>query len=128
MIEAVGNVKGQFFIDTVVAGAFTQGAFHIDEQVAGCSPFAGNRFTAEADDIRGAVFSKKLTICLCDAVIIRQQQGDLIPDSVRVGSLQADGQFSAKPANCRQIQRAFLLIPYGCFHLLDRQCARAACW
>jgi len=73
MVKAVGNVERELRGNPVMVRAFQHGAFDIDDQVAGHSVFAGDRFTAEADDIGGAVFAEKLTVVLRNTGIIRQQ-------------------------------------------------------
>lgn len=112
------DVKSQLGIYSAVQRPFAYRALDIDDEITGGSFFAGNGVTAEADDIRGAVFTEKLAIVSRDAGIVRQQQGDFLPAGVRVSGLKRGGEFSGQPADCRQVQPVFpLSIPCGCFHL-----------
>lgn len=129
MVEAVGDIERQFPMDSVVLRAFSQGALDVHQQIAGGAFFAGNGFATEADDIGWMVFSEKLTVGLCDAVVVRKNQSDFLPDGIRIGGLNALGELTGQSANRRQIQPVFpLLVPYGCFHLLGRLRGRGACW
>ena len=108
MVEAVGDVESEFFVDAAVVRPFLYGPFDIDDEIAGRAFFAGNRFTAETDDIGGAVFTEEFAVVLRNPRIVRQQQRDLLPDSVRISGLQCGGQFSGQPADGRQVDSAFL--------------------
>lgn len=108
MVEAVSDVESQFGFDAVVVRAFQCGALDVDDQVSSDAVFAGKRFTAETDDIGGAVFAKKFAVVLRNAGIVRQQKRDFLPDGIRIGGFQRGGQFSGQPADCRQADPAFL--------------------
>ena len=108
MVEAVGNVENQFRVDAAVVRPFLYGPFDIDDEIAGRAFFAGNRFAAKTDDIGGAVFAEEFAVVLRNPRIVRQQQRDLLPDSVRIGGFQCGGQFSGQPADSRQVDSAFL--------------------
>ncbi len=117
MVESVGNVESYFGIDSIVLRSFAHSALDIDDQVAGGAVFAGNRFAAEADDIRGVVFTEKFTVVLRDAGIVCQQQSNLLPDGARILSFKQSGELSGQPADCRQIDPAFLPVYQNGFHL-----------
>lgn len=128
MVEAVCDVEDEFGIDAVVARAFLYCPFHIDDQIAGCAVFAGDRFAAKADDIGGPILAEKLAVVLRNAIIVRQQQGNFLPDGIRIGGLQRGGEPSGQPADCRQVDPAFLPVYQNGFHLSDRRCGHGACW
>ena len=117
VVETVGDVESEFGMDAVMVRAFLYRPFDIYDQVAGGAFFAGNRFAAEADDVGGAVFAEEFAVVLRNAFVVRQQQGDFLPDGFRIGGFQRGGQFSGQPADCRQVDPAFLPV-YQCgFHL-----------
>jgi len=116
VVEAVGDVERKFGVRAAVARAFLYRPFNVDDEVAGRAVFAGNRFAAEADDIRRPVFAEEFAVVLRNAGVVRQQQGDFLPDGFRIGSLKRGGQFSGQPADGRQVDPAFLPV-YQCgFH------------
>lgn len=117
MVKAVGDVKGEFGIHAVVLRPLAHGAFNVDDEVAGGSFFAGDGIAVEADDVSGAVFTEKFAVVLRDARIIRQQQGDLLPDGIRIGRFKRGGEFSGQPADRRQVDPAFLPVYQRGFHL-----------
>lgn len=91
MVEAVGDVECQFGVDAVVVRAFLYSAFDVDDQIAGDTVFAGNRFAAEADDIGGVVFAEKFAVVLRNAGVVRQQKRDFLPDGIRISGGQRGG-------------------------------------
>ena len=72
MIKAVSYVKSKFCINAVVLRAFAHGALDIDNEISGCSFFAGDRLAAKADDISHAIFAKEFAVVLRNAGIVRQ--------------------------------------------------------
>jgi len=88
MIEAVGDVEREFLVNPAMIRTFLHRPLDIDNQVAGAAFFAGNRFTAETDDICGAVFPEKPAVGLCNSFIVCKKQSDLFPDAVRTGDLK----------------------------------------
>ena len=72
MVESVGYVKGKFRINAVVLRSFAHGALDIDNEISGCSFFAGDRLAAKADDISHAIFAKEFAVVLRNAGIVRQ--------------------------------------------------------
>ena len=116
MVEAVGDIESQFGVRAFVLRAFTCGAFDVDDEVSGGSCFARNGFTAKADDIRGMILAEKFAVVLRNTGIIGQQQSDLLPDGFRIGGFKLGGEFSGQPADCRQIDPAFLSIYQRSFH------------
>ena len=117
MVEAVSDVEREFRGDSVVVRAFHHSALDIDDEISGNAVFAGDRLAAETDDIGGAVFAEKFAVVLRNAGIVRQQQGDFLPDGIRIGGFQRGGQFSGQPADCRQTDPAFLPVYQNGFHL-----------
>ncbi len=128
MVEAVSDVESKFFVHAAVLRPFAYGALDVDDEVAGGSVFAGDRFAAEADDIGGAVFAEEFAVVLRNTGIVRQQQSDLLPDGFWVGCFKRGGKLSGQPADCRQIDPAFLPVYQEGFHLWDRRYGRGACW
>lgn len=116
MIKAVGDVESEFRVDAVVIRALLHSPFDIDDEIAGGTFFARDRLTAETDDVGGAVFTEKFAIVLRDARVIRQQQGDLLPDGSGTDGFKPGGKFSGQPADCRQIDPAFLPVYQRGFH------------
>lgn len=117
MVKAVGNVEGEFGVDAIVLRSFTHGTFDVDDEVAGSAFFAGDGFTAETDDVSRAVFTEKFAVILRNARIVRQQQGDFLPDGFRIGGFEQAGNFSGQPADCRQVDPGFLPVYQNGFHL-----------
>jgi len=117
MVKAVGDIEGQFGVRAFVLRTFTHGAFDVDDEIAGGALFARNGFTAEADDIRGMILTKKFAVVLRDASIIRQQQSDLLPDGFRAGGFKHGGEFSDQTTDGRQVDPAFLPVYQRGFHL-----------
>lgn len=117
MVKAVGDVESEFGVDAFVLRTFACGAFDVDDEIAGDAFFAGDRLAAETDDIGGPVFAEKFAVVLRNTGIIRQQQGDLLPDGFRAGGFKRGGEFSGQPADCRQADPAFLPVYQGGFHL-----------
>jgi len=117
MVKAMGNVEGEFRVDTAVPGALTYGTFNVNDEIAGDAFFAGDRLAAETDDVGGMVFAEKFAVVLRDTGIIRQQQRDLLPDGVRIRGFKRGSEFSGQPADCRQIDPAFLPVYQRGFHL-----------
>lgn len=65
MVEAVGDIKGEFKISVTSLGAFFVGSLHIDDEVAGeVVGFAGNGVVAKADYIGWVIFGKVFSIIL----------------------------------------------------------------
>ena len=57
VIKPVGDVEREFRIGSIVGRAFADGAFDVDDEIAGGGGFfAGDGVVAKADDIGGAVF------------------------------------------------------------------------
>ncbi len=108
MVEAVGDVESKFRGDSVVVRAFQYSALDIDDEVAGKAVFAGNWLAAEADNIGGSVLAEEFAVVLRNAGIVRQQQGDFLPDGIRIDGFQRSGQFSGQLADGRRIDPAFL--------------------
>ena len=117
MVKAVGDVESEFGVDAVMLRTFPHGAFDVDDEIAGGTFLARDRLAAETDDIGGKVFAEKFAVVLRDAGIIRQQQGDLLPDGFRTGGFKRSREFSGQPADCRQIDPAFLPVYQRGFHL-----------
>lgn len=108
MVETVSDIKREFGICAAVIRTLLNSPFHVDNQIAGNAVFAGHRVAAETDDIGRTVFSEKLAVIRDHAGVVRQQQGDFLPDGFRITRFQCGGQFSGQPADCRKIDPAFL--------------------
>ena len=71
MIEAVGDIEGEFEIAVAALGAFFVGSLHIDDQIAGgVIGFAGNGVVAKADHIGWVVFGEVFSIKLGDSGVV----------------------------------------------------------
>lgn len=117
VVESVGDIKSQFSAASAMMRAFQNRPFYIDDQVAGGAFFAGHRFAAETDDIGRPVFTEKFAVILRNTGIVRQQQRDLLPDGFFIRCFELCSELSGQPAECGQIDPAFLPV-YQCgFHL-----------
>ena len=117
MVKAVGNVEGQLGVDAIVLRSFTHGTFDVDDQIAGSAFFTGDGFTTETDNVGRAVFTEKFAVILRNACVVRQQQGDFLPDGFRIGGFKQAGNFSGQSADCRQVDPVFLPVYQNGFHL-----------
>ena len=80
VVDAVGDIKGEFEVGVAALGAFVVGALDVDDEVAGkLVGFAGDGVVAEADDVGGVVFGEVLLVVLGDAGVVGEEEGDLFP-------------------------------------------------
>ena len=110
MVEAMSDVECEFCIGPVVCGAFAQGAFDVDDQVARGFVFAWDGFASKADDIGRSIFAEEFQIGRDDSCVVGQQHGNLTPAGLRVGCGETFGEFSGQRSELRKMDPYLVLL------------------
>lgn len=74
VVEAVGDVEGEFEVTVAALGAFLVRSLDVDDEVSGkLVGFAGDGVVPEADDVGGVIFGEVLLVVVGDAGIVGKQ-------------------------------------------------------